>query len=221
MEQELNRDATSKRLEAKHNPFNHLQNLRKAHDGISHWLDLALAAVRKDKRSEVAINIKTYLNDFQNDVWREVLKARKTHLSISSNTEEELELKGFLIDVDSIFNNLLINSFDAFDRKGFSGKRDISIGVDIVYSEEDEIDYMIIDYADSGPGLDQNIKNPYVILRRGYTTKKNEADEEIGTGLGMWIIGEAVSYYDGLIEILTPEKGFQLKIRIPYKNKRT
>lgn len=219
LDNELDRKKIEKKTDAKHNPFNHIANLRKAHEGITHWLDLSLAAVRKDKRSSKPIDIQTYLEEFKNETWKEVLGTRNTTLKIITITEEQLKLKAFIIDIDSIFNNLLINSFDAFDRKGFSGDRLITIAIDVIYLEEDEKDYLEIDYSDSGPGLAKSIKNPYNILRRGYTTKVNSKNEEIGTGLGMWIINEAVSYYGGTIEIFKPKQGFQLKIRIPYSKK--
>ncbi|WP_421946598.1 ATP-binding protein [Phaeodactylibacter xiamenensis] len=216
LDKELDRDELEERLPAKNNPFNHIAKLKKAHVGIAHWLDLALAAVRKDKRSAKPINIKTYLDEFKDVVWKEVLKSRKTNLTITSQTEEELQLKGFIVHVDSIFHNLLINSFDAFDRKGFAGKREIKIEVDVVHEEDDGQHYIDIDYSDSGPGLSKNIKNSYKILERGYTTKVDNNDEAVGTGLGMWLLNEAVAYYGGLIDIPTPEKGFQIRIRIPH-----
>ena len=105
------------------NPFNLIANLKKAHDGISHWLDLALAAIRKDKRTHESINLNTYLNEYKEETWTQVLAARKTELQVVVNHKKDIILKGYKIDLDSLFNNLLINSFDAFDRKGFSGKR--------------------------------------------------------------------------------------------------
>lgn len=216
LENELDRNKIERKTDAKHNPFNHLANLRKAHEGITHWLDLSLAAMRKDKRSSKQIDIKTYLLEFKEETWKEVLLARKTILNISTNLDDEVKLKAFVIDIDSIFNNLLINSFDAFDQKGFSGNRVIDIKLSTANQQEEERDYLEIEYSDSGPGLSKNIKDPYNILKRGYTTKVNAKNEEIGTGLGMWIINEAVSYYGGIIEILKPKQGFQIKIQIPY-----
>ena len=216
LEKELNRSKLEKRVDAKHNPFNHLANLRKAHEGITHWLDLSLAAVRKDKRSLRSIDIVTYLNEFKDETWKEVLSARKTTLEITYGDLTDLTIQGFIIDIDSIFNNLLINSFDAFDRKGFSGNRLINIDINIITIEEEGREYIEIQYKDSGPGLVKSIENPYVILRRGYTTKLNSDNEEIGTGLGMWLVNEAVSYYGGLVEIFKPKQGFQLQILIPY-----
>ncbi|PZF72614.1 ATP-binding protein [Taibaiella soli] len=217
LDKELNRSRLEKKLDAKHNPFNHLDNLKKAHEGITHWLDLSLAAVRKDKRALKNIDLKSYLSDFKNETWKEVLIARKTTLLIDSDNVADLTIKGFLIDVDSIFNNLLINSFDAFDRKGFSGERTVRISIDLIVPSEDEKEYILIHYKDSGPGLLKSIENPYNILRRGYTTKVNSENEQIGTGLGMWIISEAVSFYGGIIELLSSKTGFELKILIPYK----
>ena len=89
--------------------------------------------------------------------------------------------------------------------------------VDLIFDEDDEIDYLTINFSDNGPGLKKEIKNPYDILKAGYTTKLNKNKEPIGTGIGMWIVDTVVDYYNGNIEIHTPEKGFSTTIRLPYK----
>lgn len=214
----LDREQLYKTLERKRNPFAFIDKLKSSHLGIGKWLDIALAAVQKDKRSIKEINLNEYLVEFQN-AWEVVLQTRNVDLIISTNTETELNLNAFTTDIDSIFHNLLVNSFDAFDVKGFVGPRRISIGLDVFYSPDEEKDLLEISYSDSGPGLDKKIKNPYLILRRGYTTKVDMNGNENGTGLGMWLINDAVQYYGGILEIMQPEKGFELKIRIPYNNK--
>lgn len=218
----LNKLLDKKKLDAsllnRQNPFNLIENLKRAHDGITQWLDLSLTAIKKDKRSAKAINIEDYLNEFL-EIWKDILITRKTQLKIDSSTQDALRIRAFTIDIDSIFNNLLINSFDAFDRKGFTGKRLINIEINLNYDDEEKRDYLEIAYADSGPGLAKKIRNPYQILKRGYTTKVNEKNIEVGTGLGMWIINEAVTYYGGTIEIMKPLSGFKLKIKLPYNKK--
>lgn len=212
----LNEDDLNQTLENRNNPFKRLENFKKYDSKLKHWLDFSLAAIRKDKRNTKTININDFLSDFKND-WQEVLNTRKVTLNITTSNEKLLQLAVFIIDIESVFNNLLINSFDAFDRKGFTGKREVNINIDLITDFEDGLDYLVINFSDNGPGLSKNIKNPYSILRPGYTTKLDKNNEPNGTGLGMYIIDSVVEYYNGVIEIEEPEKGFTVNIKLPYK----
>lgn len=202
-------------MPAKKNPFLMLEKLRATHLGINQWLNIALAAVRKDKRLSDNIDIKQYLSDFET-AWDEVLKTRKVTMEISSDVSDELKIQAYIIDIDSIFNNLLVNSFDAFDVDGFVGERKVSIALDVYDSMEEEKKYLQILYKDSGPGLNKKINNPNLILRRGYTTKVDKGGNEIGTGLGMWLVNDAVTYYGGTVKIERPVTGFAINIHLPF-----
>jgi len=212
----LDEEKLSIEVESRNNPFKRIEHFRKYDERLKHWLEFSLAAIRKDKRSSSSINISKYLEEFE-DNWSDTLKTRKVELNIEVSDKAVLQLKAFIIDIDSVFNNLLINSFDAFDRKGFSGKRKIDISVLLDYDPLEDVEYMVIEYSDSGPGLSKHITNPYKILKAGFTTKTDANDEAYGTGLGMWIIDSVVDYYNGTIELLRPEKGFKTIIKLPYK----
>jgi signal transduction histidine kinase len=210
----LDKDKIDIERPTKKNPFVMLKKLKDTHLGINQWLNIALAAVRKDKRLSDDIDIKKYMSDFEIS-WYDVLKTRKVKLNISTDIIDELKFTAYIIDVDSIFNNLLVNSFDAFDVDGFVGERIVSIDINVFESLEEQKNYLQVKYRDNGPGLNKKIKNPNLILRRGYTTKVDKSGNEIGTGLGMWLVNDAVSYYGGTIKIETPQKGFEIKIHLP------
>ncbi|MEQ9287031.1 MAG: sensor histidine kinase [Cyclobacteriaceae bacterium] len=216
IEKLLDEEKLSKELENRHNPFKRIDAFKKYDKRLKHWLDFSLAAIRKDKRSSETINLSEFLTEF-NDNWIETLKTREVELEIKTSTETELEIKAFTIDIESIFNNLLINSFDAFDKKGFTGERKINITIDIIYEEEEDVEYLIIDYSDSGPGIPEYISNPYVILKPGYTTKIDRNGMKIGTGIGMWIVDTVVDYYNGVLEIIRPKTGFNIVLKLPYR----
>ena len=119
----------------------------------------------------------------------------------------------FPIDIDSIFNNLLANSLDAFRRNDASNNRRVYMKL---YEEDRKL---IILYKDSGPGLNSSIKNPYDIFEPFITTKLDKQGQEIGTGLGMWIVKSTVDEYKGKIEILEKlEDGFGVKLIFPLRN---
>ena len=99
---------------------------------------------------------------------------------------------------------------------GFVGERKVNISLDVYDSLEEEKKYLQIIYKDSGPGLNKKISNPNLILRRGYTTKVDKGGNEIGTGLGMWLVNDAVTYYGGTVKIEKPEKGFEINVHLPF-----
>lgn len=122
--------------------------------------------------------------------------------------EEELDMRAFEIDLDSIYNNLLVNSIDSFMRQKNNNNRKINLHI---RSNEKEI---IIDYFDNGEGLSKDILEHAQIFQALYTTKRNEhTGEEIGTGLGMWLVDTIVREYNGQIKLLYPDdKGFGIRI---------
>ena len=73
---------------------------------------------------------------------------------------------------------------------------------------------IIIDYFDNGEGLSQDIVEHKDIFQALYTTKRNEfTGEEIGTGLGMWLIDTIVREYNSKVRLLYPKnKGFGMRI---------
>lgn len=61
--------------------------------------------------------------------------------------------------------------------------------------------------------------NPEIIMTPLFTTKRNKSTgEEVGTGLGMWIVKLVVEDNDGRINILNPEQGFGMNIIFSLKN---
>ncbi len=194
------------------NPFKQLERVRKQDIKLQNWLNFSLGATRKDKRKRKQLFLKPYFESLKND-WSTVLNDRGISLDIVEI--EELDMRVFEIDVDSIFNNILINSIDAFIISKEDRERVIKIKVS---SNTKEI---VIDYYDSGPGLSQDIIEPERIFEPLYTTKRNkQTGEEEGTGLGMWLVKSIVEENDGKVNLLYPEIGFGLKITFPVKFKR-
>jgi signal transduction histidine kinase len=154
----------------------------------------------------------------------------------------KLDIRAMEIDLDSVFNNLLVNSIDSFLRQ----KQNVFIHfIDkqyfilchflfplILFNEcnsnakafifwvpDKEI---TIDYFDNGEGLSQDITDPSKIFNALYTTKRNEhTGEEIGTGLGMWLVDTIIKEYNGNVKLLYPKnKGFGIRIAFIKKYQR-
>jgi signal transduction histidine kinase len=198
-------------VENRKNPFHLMQNMREQDLKLKSWLAFSLGAARKDKRKRKQIFLKKYFSDFKVD-WLSVLEDRGVNLDISNI--EDLDMRIFEIDFDSIFNNLLVNTIDAFNSSANS-IRSIIISVSSTQRE------IVINYSDNGPGLSQDIDNPEKIFEPLFTTKRNpHSGEEEGTGLGMWLVKSIVEENDGNTKLLYPECGFGIRMSFPVKYKR-
>jgi signal transduction histidine kinase len=194
------------------NPFKQLERIKKQDLKLQNWLNFSLGATRKDKRKRKQLFLKSYFKNLKND-WITVMNERGVELDIEEI--DEIDMRVFEIDIDSIFNNLLVNSIDAFIIS--KENRDRKIVVKATSSSKD----IILDYYDNGPGLSNDISEPERIFEPLYTTKRNQyTGEEEGTGLGMWLVKSIIEENDGKVQLLYPEIGFRLKITFPIKYKR-
>lgn len=198
-------------IENRKNPFYLMQNMREQDIKLKSWLAFSLGAARKDKRKRKQLFLRKYFSDFKID-WSSVLNDRGVELDITNI--EDLDMRVFEIDFDSIFNNLLVNTIDAFNSSG-NDHRFIKI---VASSTSKEI---VIDYSDNGPGISKDIDSPEKIFAPLFTTKRNpHSGEEEGTGLGMWLVKSIVEENDGTVKLLYPEQGFSIRITFPVKYKR-
>jgi signal transduction histidine kinase len=200
-----------KDVEARKNPFAQIERIKSQDLKIQNWLKFSIGATRKDKRKRKLVRLKNYFSDLKND-WSFILGARGIDLI---NSIEDLTLLMHEIDLDSVFNNLLVNSCDAFLLSTNESKRKITTKV---YGSNNKI---IIDYFDNATGLSKDIINPDDIFQPLYTTKRNpHTAEEIGTGLGMWILKSIVEENSGQVKLLYPEIGFGIRISFPNKTEK-
>lgn len=201
-----------KGLDERKNPYILLERMKAQDIKMQNWLNFSLGTARKDKRKRNQLFLSKYFQEFKND-WSMVLKEREIELNTA--TIENINLRIFEIDMDSIFNNLLVNSIDAFNKSIEQRNRVIT-----VETKETPKEILLI-YKDNGPGLSKDIVNPEIIFEPLFTTLRNpDSGEEIGTGLGMWIIKSVVEDNDGKTNLLYPNEGFALEISFPVKYKR-
>lgn len=108
--------------------------------------------------------------------------------------------------MDSIFNNLLTNSLEAFILR--REKYDREININWVNNPES----IEIIYSDNGIGLSNLFTDPDEIFRPMVTSKKDNKGNDIGTGLGMYIVKNVIEDYKGSVKILDSNQGFKIKI---------
>ena len=199
-------------VESRKNPFVHLERMKQQDLKLQNWLKFSLGAARKDKRRRKKLYFDEYFDSFATD-WASILDARG--ITIEINQISHLGMRVFEIDIDSIFNNLLINSIDAF----VSSKIDRSRKINITCTDNGR--ELVLNYHDTGPGLSTDISNPESIFDPLFTTKCNRhTGEEEGTGLGMWLVKSIVKDNDGRVKLLYPSEGFGLRISFPIKYQR-
>ena len=199
-------------IEPRKNPFYQLERFKKQDLKLQNWLNFSLGAARKDKRKRKQLFLRNYFSNFKND-WSTVLDGRGVTLDISN--VEDIDLRIFEIDIDSVFNNLLVNSIEAFSQLRENRDRMITITVSTSSKE------IIIDYTDNGPGLSSDIVNPDEIFDPLFTTRRNPyTGEEEGTGLGMWLVKSIIKENNGSVKILYPEFGFGVRVLFPIKYKK-
>lgn len=200
-------------VEDRKNPFYLLEKIKRNDLKLRNWLNFSLGATRKDKRKRKQLFFASYFINFSQE-WGLVLEERNIKLDIS-DIQSSIAIRAFEIDFDCIFNNLLVNSIEAFTISKFDRARNIKVQV---YFNGKEV---VLDYLDSGPGLSSDIDNPNDIFIPLYTTKRDRyTGEEIGTGLGMWLIKSIIEENDGKLTLLYPAEGFGIRMSFPCKFKK-
>lgn len=181
------------------NPYRLLEHMKNQDNKLQNWLRFSLESAKKDKRKRKKIYLEKYFESFSNS-WQTIFESRE--ILFNYQVENTIDMRAEEIDLDSIFNNLIVNSIDSFMRQKSNSSRSINITVKASQKE------IIIDYFDNGEGLSKDIVEHKQIFEALYTTKRNEhTGEEIGTGLGMWLIDTIVREYSGKIEFLYPNNG--------------
>ncbi|MFI5219399.1 MAG: sensor histidine kinase [Bacteroidia bacterium] len=215
LRQIINNEIIKKKFESEtkllQNPFLLIEKIIELITRLSNWIDFSNQSIKKDRRKASDLSLSKYFIEFKTR-WYEMLDARGVELIIDKSLNQGKIRNAFPIDMDSIFNNLLLNSMDAFYRKDSSSFRKININAKI----EDK--GIVLVYEDSGPGLIADIKKPNDIFEPFFTTKK-KGEDEIGIGLGMWIVKTTVEQYNGYVEILKARPNFKIKIYFPKYSK--
>ena len=194
------------------NPFKILEHWKQSDKKIEQWFAFAMSSVKSYRRRRKWINLCNYLRGVKKN-WDGFLEPRQVELDIKFNGTNP-QIMAFEIDLDSIFNNLILNSVEAMLLQGSHGSRTIFIDV-----SETENNETLIDYRDNGPGLHESIKNPNEIFEFSFTTKTDITGNPIGSGLGLWILDSVVNSYHGdTVAYPSGENyGFRIEIRLPIK----
>lgn len=123
----------------------------------------------------------------------------KDKILVDIQCPEDLKFYGWKQDIYTIFANLFDNSiFWIVEKKCLDRK--ITIAATKPGKE------LVIDYIDSGPGINHDLLESGVIFEPQFTTKPN------GTGLGLSIAGEAAIRNGLTLTAVQDEKGAHFKV---------
>ena len=174
------------------------------------WFQVTIESVKNDKRKRRKVDIGKIISDLA-DSWNQTLANKRINIQYLNLNNDEIVLKCFPYEIETIINNLITNSVTSFDSI-LTNDREI-----IVKIFEDE-EYVWIEYSDTGAGLaDIYKKNPEKILEAFETSKRDAGGELVGTGMGMWIVNNTVLDYKGKIDLsknIETKEGFYATISL-------
>ncbi len=198
-------------LDPDFDPFILLADWKEDNEKVRQWFNFALTTVRADRRRRRNVAVSDYLETIKQR-WDGFLLPRAVSLSLSIEDDFRPKIRALEIDLDSIFNNLIINSVEAMLAAAKGTPRGILIRV-----EREGLERMRVIYTDTGPGLTRKIKDPRQIFSFSVTSKWNADETEAGTGLGMWILDTIVREYNGYARAFhtQPGEGFRLELSLP------
>lgn len=179
-------------------------------EAFNSWFQVTIEAVKSDKRKRRKADIVKIISKLT-DSWNQTLENKKVKIDFGNSGSDEIVLKCFPYEIETIINNLITNSVASFESIR-SAKREI-----IVKTYEND-EYVWIDYSDTGAGLPDKYKNnPEKILEAFETSKRDPGGESVGTGMGMWIVNNTVLDYRGSIDLsknIKTKEGFYVTISL-------
>lgn len=191
-----------------------LNLLKRDGDKTKHWVDYSLSAVKQDKRKRDSLKFEVYFPNLVNQ-WNAPLQDRNIKIYINNKINSDYEFRAFEMDMNTIFSNLIANSIDAFKNvKEELSERKIVIEYTL---QKEAIEIM---YSDNATGISSVFVNKDDIFLPFETSKKDKSGNNIGTGLGMYLVKNVVTDNNGTINLLNKEKGFGLQISFPTRNNR-
>lgn len=158
----------------------------------------------KSRTRKSAFNINTIIGSVV-DVFISELESK--NISVEIDCDDNYLIYGWKDDFYVVFTNLIDNSI-YWLQNNVDRERKILFKV---YRDEDNT---IIDYKDTGPGIEMYLIESQVIFEPEFSNKTGG-----GTGLGLAISGEAISRNDGTLKAIYSQEGAYFKIEIKDKLK--
>ena len=195
------------------NPYKELDTMKGEDEKLYNWLLYSLHSIQRSKRDWKEINLAAYFEDFVR-AWEPSLSKKNIKMILNISGMEGACLDAYEMDLDSVYNNFVSNSINAFLRSPELNK---IINLNVVSDHG----YAVIDFLDNGGGLASEYKNnPDVIFNAFETSIVDNKNNKIGTGMGLFIAkGVVEKFNDSTIAVLPVEKGFGIRTIFKLKKK--
>jgi signal transduction histidine kinase len=156
-----------------------------------------LSSKRRDRKKD--FNVRELIENVK-DVFQSELSSQ--NISVIVDCDINLTTFGWKEDFYIVFTNLVDNSI-YWLQNNQKGTKKISFKV---YEDDD---LLIIEYRDTGPGIEKKLIESEIIFEPEFSNKTGG-----GTGLGLAIAGEAIDRNEGVLKAIYSETGAFFKIEV-------
>ena len=182
-------------------PFRKLDSFDKVDSVLDGWLKVVMDAIVEENFKVETLSLVDNLNKIIL-IWKQLLEDKSISITVLPDGLEAntIPIKIAMVDLYVIVNNFILNSV-WFLEKGDQNSREIIF----VLSEDDNS--IKLRMENNGPPLDDKFRDqPMLMFEIGESSKPG------GTGLGLWLMRDAVERSDGQIAPLNKEDGFGIEI---------
>ena len=193
------------------NPYKELDTMKEEDEKLYNWLLYSLHSIQRSKRDWAEIRLSTYFENFVK-AWEPSLSKKNIKMILDISGMEDARIDAFEMDLDSVFNNFVANSINAFLKSTEINK---TIQLNVI----NDHGYAVIDFLDNGCGLASEYRsNPEVVFNAFETSIVDSKNNKIGTGMGLFIAKGVIDKFDdSTIAILPVEKGFGIRTILKLK----
>lgn len=193
------------------NPYKELDIMKGEDEKLYNWLQYSLHSIQRNKRDKKEIYLSDYFQRFT-ESWHPTLLKKNISIELNLKGVDKAAVNAIEMDLDSVYNNFVANSINAFLKSREESKR-ININV------FNDHGYVVVDFVDNGCGLSPEYQNnPDVIFNAFETSTVDNKNNKIGTGMGLFIAkGVIEKIPDSSIALLSVKKGFGIRTIIKVK----
>ena len=199
-------------IKKRYNLYDFSEAVERKTTNILGFIESSVNNPTRDKKEK--INLSSYLfkvyswwdNSIRDNFYSyDYLINGKSSLEALPDTIKNIYVYASETQLDSIFLNLITNSYKSFKLPNKINHRIINISLEVM---EDTL--IKITYEDNGNGLNKKIENPNFIFEPYKSYNKG------GTGMGMSILSSVISNLKGDKELLSKpgERGFKIKMTL-------
>lgn len=183
-------------------PYRKLDAFDKVDNTLDCWLKVVMDAIAEENFVVETIPLVVSADKIIS-IWEQLLLDKNIKISMTPNATDaqDILLKIAVIDLYVIINNFILNSVYFLER-GNQTTREIKFTI----TEDENI--LRLRMENNGPVLDDKYRSqPMLMFELGESAKPE------GTGLGLWLMRDAVERSDGRIDPLDLNEGFGLEIK--------